>query len=254
MSSLAGDYCNQLKQQFRTLFGAFPPNQAISLGDFGTVKDDQFTFLGNITDAFGVTFDSNEFPDKTAQFILQSEGSTDIEIHAKGDATPTGVSATAGIDVAFTSTHSLLFNAAGVFPAQIENQIKLGNDIMDLFKQGKWQKKFVIVTSLYKGGSTTAIVSATGNSSVDLEASADVQSIDLSDASLKLIVKSSKALALTVVTEGSLTPLFGLSGIQGVFNDDFGPISLRALLPKSPDKPQIDATKDGDFLMFRQIG
>jgi len=117
--------------------------------------------------------------------------------------------------VSFTSTHSVFFNAAGVFPALIENQIKLGNDIMELLKQGKWQKDFVIVTSLFKGGNTTAIVSASNNSSIDLEASADVPSIDLSNASLKLIVKSSKALALTVVTQGSLTPLFGLSGVQG---------------------------------------
>jgi len=95
MSSLAADYCSQLKQQFKTLFCAFPPNLPISLGDFGTLADDQFIFLGNITDAFGVTFESKEFPNNTGQFILQSEGTTDVEIHAKGDVTPTGVSATA---------------------------------------------------------------------------------------------------------------------------------------------------------------
>ena len=253
MSSLADDYCSQLKQQFKTLYAAFPPNQAISLGDFGVMDDDVFVFQGKLTDTFGVTFDSQEFPDHTGQFFLQSEASTDVEIHAKGDATPTGIAATAGINVDFSSNHSILFNAAGAFPAQIENQIKLGNDIMELFKAGKWLKNFVVITSLYKSGSTTAIVSASSNSSIDLEASADVPAIDLSDANLKLIVKHSRALALTVVTQGSLTPLFGVSGIRGVFNPDFGPISLRGLLPKSPDKPRIESTKDGDFLMFRQI-
>jgi len=253
MSSLADDYCDQLKQQFKIEFAAFPPNQPVVLGDFGTLDDHVFVRLGNVTSVFGVTFTGQEFPNQPANFTFTSESSTDVEIHAKGDATPSGVALKAGVDIGFSSKHSVFFNAAGCIPAQIQDQIKLGNDIMALFKAGKWQKNFVVITNLYKGGSTTAVVSASNNSSISLDAQADVPSIDLSDASLKLTVKHSKALALTVVTEGSLTPLFGLSCIQGVFNPDFGPVSLRSLIGPSSEQPRLEATKDGDFLLFRQL-
>ncbi len=157
------------------------------------------------------------------------------------------------IDIKFSSKHSVFFNAAACVPAQIQDQIKLGNDILSLFKAGKWQKDFVVVTNLYKGGSTTAIVSASGSASIGLDAQGDIPVIDLGDASLKLAVKHSKALALTVVTQGSLTPLFGLSGLQGVFNPDFGPIALRAFVEPSTEQPRLEPTKDGDFLGFRQL-
>ena len=253
MSSLADDYCNQLKQQFKVEFAAFPPNQPVTLGDFGTLDDHVFVRLGNITNVFGVEFTPEEFPKQPANFTFASENATDVEIHSKGDVTPSGVAVKAGIDIGFSSKHSVFFNAAGCIPAQIQDQIKLGNDIMGLFKVGQWHKDFVVITNLFKGGSTTAVVSASSSSSISLDADASVPTIDVTDASLKLTIRRSKALALTVVTQGSLTPLFGLSGIQGIFNPDFGPVSLRGLIGQSGQTPQVETTKDGDFVLFRQL-
>ncbi len=107
MSSLADDYCDQLKKQLKVEFAAFPPNQPITLGDFGTRDDNVFIRLGNIVDVFGIAFAAKEFPDQPANFTFTSESSTEVEIHAKGDTTPSGIALKAGIDITLVQNRFL---------------------------------------------------------------------------------------------------------------------------------------------------
>jgi hypothetical protein len=85
------------------------------------------------------------------------------------------------------------------------------------------------MTALMKAENTTIAVSSSSNSKISFDASSDnIARIDLTDASLSLSVTHIKDVALKVTTTGGLTPLLGLSAIQGgIFSHDhFGPLSF----------------------------
>lgn len=171
----------------------------------------------------------------------------DISIKAGGTA---GGAINASIEIKFSSKHAVLFNAAGCVASSIENQVALAAEIMKLLGAGKWQKKYVVITTLIAAESTTAIASSSSSATIVLEGKTpDIKSVDLTDASVKLLMTRSKDIALEIVTAGNCTPLMGLSGVKGsVFGpDECGPLkllndSMRALIGNQKEQ-----------LMFMQI-
>jgi len=148
----------------------------------------------------------------------------DVEFHAAGDATPTGVPVKAGLDISFSSKYSVFFTAAQCLPSYVADQVTLANTILDLYRQGKWQRKFALITGALQAGATTVVISASDNASIGLEASAaGIARIDLSDASLKLSLTRARSVGFKAVTENGLTPLIGLSRIQGIFDEQLKP-------------------------------
>jgi hypothetical protein len=246
MSALATDYCELIKKHLRVLYANFPPSDPLSLGDFGVLESDLFVRLGNIADVFGIAFGSRTGT-ATGTIRFASAGTVELVVKAGGRA---GNIVNASVEVTFSSRHAVLFNAAGCCASSIENQVALAPKIMRLLEHRKWQRRYALVTTLVAAGSTTAIASASSQGVIVLEGKTpDIASVDLSDASIKLSVRRSKDISLAVVTEGSCSPLMGLSAIKGnVFGpDEFGPLrfldeSARALLGDQPEQ-----------LMFMQI-
>jgi hypothetical protein len=246
MSALATAYCEAVKKHLRVLYASFPPNEPLALGDFGVLENDLFVRLGNIGDAFGITFTSR-IGTATETISFSSAGSVHIDVKAGGRLS--GV-VNASIEIKFANQHAVLFNAAGCTPSSVENQAALGSEIMTLLKEGRWQRKHALVTTLIAAGSTTAIASGSNEGAIVLEGrTPEIASVDLSDASIKLSVRRSRDISLEVVTEGHCSPLLGLSAVKGnVFrSDEFGPLrfldaSVRVLLSDQPEQ-----------LMFMQI-
>ena len=228
MSSLAAEYCTQIKDNFKKFFAAFPPNDPLELGDFGILNSDIPTRLGNIK-KFGITFTPRHGIAEASLVDFTSKGSVEVEFSAAVEASPGTVPIKAGLEIKFSRENSVFFNAAKCTIDAIEDQVALGEQILKLHEAGSWDKNYVVVTSLMKAASTTIVVSSTSNSSIKFEASTPgVKEIDLADASLKLSIKRFKDVALKIPTSGGLTPLIGLSKIHGgIFSpDDFGPIKL----------------------------
>jgi hypothetical protein len=240
MGSLAVEYCEQLKRHFKKFHATFPPNEPLKLGDFGVLHDDVFERLGNVRSRFGVDF-AERLGLATAPLIdFSSKGSVEIEFTAAGGTTGGGVPIKAGIELKFSRSDAVFFNAAACTFDSIEDQVELGERILKLYDDGRWERKFVVVTSLMRAGATTIVVSSSSNSSITLEASTPgVAAIDLADASLKLSIKRLKDVALKIVTAGEITPLIGLSKIHGgIFSgDDFGPERLRLERAASAARP-----------------
>ena len=251
MSSLASDYCDQLKKNFKVLYAAFPPNEPLKLGDYGVLNDTVFVRIGNVSD-FNIDIGTpREFPEHKSNLDFSSEGSVEIDFRAKADTATPPIKA--GIDISFSSKHSVFFNAAGCVPTSIEDQAALGNAIFALLKADKWQKKFCVATSLMKAENTTTAVSSSSNSKISFDASSDkIANIDLTDASLSLSVTHIKDVSLKVTSTGGLTPLLGFSAIQGgIFSSDhFGPLSFMSKLATAPATESI-SQQSGFF--FGQI-
>jgi hypothetical protein len=250
LSSLASDYCDQMKSNFKILYAAFPPNEPLKLGDYGLLNDTVFVRIGNVSDLQVDIGTPREFPDQKSNLDFSSEGSVEIDFHGKADTANPPIKA--GIDISFSSKHSVFFNAAGCVPTSIADQVALGSKIFALRDAGKWQDKFCVITSLMKAENTTIAVSSSSNSKISFDASSDkIANIDLTDASLSLSVTHIKDVSLKVTTSGGLTPLLGLSGIhQGIFSPDkFGPFQF--LSTGAAVAPQSAPTQSGQ--VFGQI-
>jgi len=235
MSSLASEYCDQLKQNFKTFYAPFPPNQPVQLGDYGVLNGNIFVPIGRVSDLGIDTGSIRRMPERASDFEFTTEGSVDVEFHAAGGATPTGVPIKAGLDISFSKKFSVFFTAVKCIPTFIENQVSLGNSVVQALQSGRWQRKFVLITSLVEAGSTTIVVSAADQSGISLEASsAAVPAIDLGDLSVKLAIKSTRSIGFKAITQGGLTPLIGLSKVKGVFGSDFGPFAAPAAPGANP--------------------
>jgi hypothetical protein len=226
MSALGAIYSDDIHHHFKTLYATWLPNEPLQIGDIGLLQDNLFVRTGDIKTDFGISFDVREFADQKATYEYSSSDSTSIKFNAKGSTGPSGPPVKASLEIDFSSKNSVFFNAAECVPQSLKDQIALGNAVMDLFKAGKWDANYAVITSLLKAGSTTVIVSGSESSSIVLEAQSDsVQQINLGDASIGLQIQHESNVAYKVVTQASLTPLLGLSKVQHKFfgGDHFGP-------------------------------
>jgi hypothetical protein len=240
MSSLASEYCDQLKHNFKTFYAPFPPNQPVRLGDYGVMNGNTFVPIGTVAD-LGLSIGKvRQIPERASDYEFTTEGSVDVEFHAGGSGSPGGVPVKAGLDISFSKKFSVFFTAAKCVPTFIEDQVALGNAIVNLLQNDKWQRKFVLITSLLEAAATTIVVSAADQSSISLEASsAAATAIDLGDVNLKLSIKSAKSVGFKVITQGALTPLIGLSKVTGFFQDNFGPFALAPAAGAPPTAPVL---------------
>jgi hypothetical protein len=224
MSAIGSIYAKEVKDNLSLWYAKFPIGESIVLGDFGLINDFLFERLGNITKKFGIKFDTRSGGD-VSQLNFASHKGVAVAFHAKVNQ-PGGVPIRAGVDFDFTSEDALYFNCAGCTAESVEDQVALGDQILRLMNDGKWDKKFAVVTTLMHAESSTIVMSASSSASLKLQADSDaISSINMGDASLKLEVTMQRDLAIQIVTQGKLTPLLGLSGIHGsIFDDDtFGP-------------------------------
>lgn len=241
MSSLAAEYCDQIKKHFKKFHATFPPNETVRLGDYGVLYDDVFVRLGNV-ERLGMQFGVREGVSQASLVDFTSKGSVEVEFGAAADAGVGTAAVKASVEIKFSRENAVFFNAADCTIDAVEDQVAFGAEILKLKKADRWEKKYAVVTSLLRAKSTTIAVSSSSNASIKFEASTpSVKEIDLADASLKLNVKRVKDVSLKIVTGGDLVPLIGLSKIQGgiLETDDFGP--LRMLIPGQKNPAPADA-------------
>jgi hypothetical protein len=236
-------YCKQLRRHLTGLHANFPPNRALALGDFGVNRDDVFHRLGNIQQ-LGISFSVIDGA-PTSNVLFKSEGAVDVEFIGKGEMTPAGAAARAGLDIRFSRKDAVFFNAAGCTMPQIDDVNAVGRALIERLHRGEWDSSFLVVTSLVRAARTTAIASTSSGSEVKLEATADtISNIDLADANLSLQIKRSRNTALEIVTASAQTPLMELSQVRGWLRDTFGPAALTAPSEAPPEPFVFVADED----------
>lgn len=215
--SVATDYCNQIRDGLRR-HANFPPDLPVALGDFGRIRDDVFERLGNISQ-LGLTFGVVEGVGKSS-YSFKSEGGIDISLFAKGELGPEGTPlARAGLDLKFSRANAVFFAASGVTTKVIADLRALEAQLIQLLDEGQWEADFFVVTELSAAAKTTAVASASADSSIRLEASSpSLEMIHLGDASLELQVKRSRSTGLEIITESGHTPLMQLARLRGWFS------------------------------------
>lgn len=203
-------YTRELKEQFNYL-ATWLPGTPIELGDIGILKNFQFTKISNLIE-LGIAFEI--VTDETKSDIEHSSsGAVSITTKASGAVAPHGSTLgdlDAGITVEFSKENAILFKANGTTSPCIKNQIALGKTIIELYKQGKWDKDWSVITEKVDSESATILISSSSASKVELKAKGKIESakLDIADAGLGFELTFSKDLSTKIIAEDSITPLF----------------------------------------------
>lgn len=212
MNGIADIYTEEVHGNI-DLYATWPPGEMLSLGDYGELRENQFERKGNVSNDFGVSFKVKKYP-SNANYKFASLGKVQTAFNPKAQASLQGIVKilNASLDINFSDSKAVFFNAANCSQSLIDDiEFKLAKEIISLYKKSKWNPDWVIVSKLISADSTTAIISGSGSASISLEASTpQVPMINLADASIGLTSKSEKDIGFSVITQGGLTPLFGL--------------------------------------------
>lgn len=216
MTSAQGQYTNEMKKNFG-YYATWNPGVPLKLGDIGTFSDNVFTRLSNLADR-GIDFEIRTDETKTP-LEHNSEGSVSVTTKLSGTVAPQGSVLTnldAGIIVEFSKENSTLFKANNTTSPSIKDTIKLGEQVLKLYKEGKWNKNWVIVTELVEAENATIIISNNSNSKIELKANAniDAPTLDIADAEFKFSTQFSKGLETKIISAAGLTPLFKVMGMK----------------------------------------
>ncbi|ULQ51779.1 hypothetical protein [Flavihumibacter fluvii] len=148
-----------------------------------------------------------------------SENEVNIGTKLAGKAPAVGsvlTDAEAGFVIDFKSEKGVVFKANGYKTHQVTNLGEIEKFILPKFKQGNWEKDWLIVTQLVEASSATIIISNSSNGKLELKASAGVgaANLKLTDASLGLTVARETGSTLKFIAQEGLTPLYRLMGIR----------------------------------------
>lgn len=220
-NSIAKIYANTVKKNQKILYGVWEPGFPVQLGDFGVMKGNIFTQLGNISEFeelknFDLIIRKDDTKDE--KFFTSKKG-VEFMLTPKGNGVVNGAQVNASIDVKFSKENAVFFNAAECVFELIENKYQLGQELLKIHKKDKhkWRKEFVVVTDRVLTKRALILISTSSDFSIKLEADANVPVIDLAKVSLGLKVSKQKSTGYKVITEEGIIPLIGLSKIKRPF-------------------------------------
>jgi hypothetical protein len=226
--SLARNFANKIRREITGLHANFPPARKLELGDYGRIEDDVFQPQGNIRQ-LGINFGVRP-GDSETNFEFSSDDAVEVEFVLKGEVRPGGVpAARAGLEIRFSREEAFFFSAAGCVIDQMENQVAVGQELVQQLRDGAWEADYYVVTNLVRSKSTTLVASASKNSEIKLEAKSDaIQEIDLADAGVGLRRKSKRNTSFEMITESGHMPLMQLSRLRGFRRDEFRPSAIES--------------------------
>jgi hypothetical protein len=219
MGSPAATYVRGLHQKF-DFYAAWPPNQARRLGDIGRMADGQFQRVTSL-ELLGISFAERQGP--TGSDLSHTSGSSvSIKLKAQGETLP-GTSipnAKAGALVEFSSEGAFVFQAAAPAVREVEDQVRLADEILRLFRKfenGKrvWNEDWCVVTELMTTSKVTVLVSSSGSAKVELSADGiPAGQAPLATLGGTLSVVTQHGEVTSVLAEANLTPLFRISRVK----------------------------------------
>ena len=224
-----------LKTEFRKHFtnheANYPVSRPIELGDYGVIVNGYYSRKGNIRSK-GVTFTARPRSTGTSHEAFKSEGSVEVESNVKGTISADGVPiVNASIDLTFNNDKSIFYSSADVHYLEIDNVDDVGNQILNLYDNDQWEKRFVVVTTVIEANN--AIIAISGQSGAKAVITADspaIEEIDLGDASVDFTISATSTVQYDISFNGPCQIGFALSKVhKSLFgNGGFDPHTLAA--------------------------
>jgi hypothetical protein len=123
----------------------------------------------------------------------------------------------AGFRITFENEASYLLMTKGTSIDIIENTAELGSRIMKLYRDGKWNRNWLVLAQIVNAEITTLLISRRRNSVFEIRADGNFTgfSSDLVNADIKFSMVANSSLYTSIVGhQGPFNPLFKLLGVR----------------------------------------
>ena len=188
----------------------------LKLGDVGKMENGVFVPYTSL-EKKGIIIEDRKGKRKSGKLDLSSEKGIKIHTHAKlkGDAEVIELNGELAYQIEFTKANTFVFRAEGIKTDIIINHEEIEEQILKLYKEKKWNKDYVIVTSVTSAESITILLSGESGVTTSLSASGkfNLSQMDIANASIGFGVSSTKKLAIELVGEKETTPLYKVRGL-----------------------------------------
>jgi hypothetical protein len=211
MTDLAENYTREIREHMAQL-GTWRPNERLPLGALGVMVGDRFVRQSDLRQEFGLTLGVTQSTQE-GNLSHHSEGGVNVKVGAGGEGTDPGstlIKAGTDIHVTFLKQNAILLDLVDCISHRIEDQLTLGRQILQLWKEGLWKPEMCTVVELVEARSTTAILASGSKGGVSLKATAEAKisgAISLADARLGLQLVRSEGIGLELVAAPEATPL-----------------------------------------------
>jgi hypothetical protein len=216
-------YVNGMKRRFRNYFAAWPPNESFKLGDVGVLDGNIFIRIKSLEAAdINIGFTERPDPDPSSMDVI-SESGVSLVVKAAGEvnkiALPNIPKGEAGLGIEFTGSGAFILKAPATYMPSIEDIDKLGKEIIEAFRRGRWNINWVVIVRIVKAPTASIIVSRSSRSKIELSATGDLGSgpVDLGNANLTFNLRSLSGDIFQTIGATNLTPLFQLARIKKRF-------------------------------------
>lgn len=218
-------YVNGIKKQLNNYYGAWLPSTRYELGDVGLVKDNLFEKVTSLKN-LGISFKESPASHSTKIEYVSESGVSRV-IKAAGQLNPNLPNipeGQAGIGIEFSKEGAFIIQAEESYEPFIEDLVKLEKDISQVYQEGNWKSRWVVITQLIRTPNATIMISNTSQSKIELSAEGDVtlQGISLGNTQAKFAVRSETGNVLKFIDAEHITPFFKLLQIAArpwpVFN------------------------------------
>jgi hypothetical protein len=187
-------------------FATWLPATIVELGDVGVWDGGRFRKVGSLKELGMPHSEIREGTPEDVSYSASAKRADGIDISA-GIPKPLGKGELA---IQFTSEGGFVFEAIGLRNVEIADRLAMADGMLKAYREGRWQKDWMVVEALFAAQSATIIVSEDNASEVVLKAKAKVPSgvLPLADPKLGLTVTSSKGKLVHVLAADNLHPLY----------------------------------------------
>jgi hypothetical protein len=203
-------YTDEIERRFGYT-ATWLPGTPLLLGDIGVMKDHVFTRVAHLSD-FQISFETRE-DNSSDDLDYTSKGSVSVTAKLSGTLPPVGSTLTevdAGIIVDFKNENAILFDVAGATTSMIKNTVKVGEEVLKCYREGKWNKHWVVNTELVNVTSGTILISNSKDARIELVANAniDAKALDIANVAFDFGATFTRGMDTKIIAQQGLTPLF----------------------------------------------
>jgi len=188
-------------------FATWLPSTAIALGDIGVLQSGRFRRVASLNELGVVLTDVREGMPENVSYSASAKRSDNISVGSRMVAPL----ASGELSITFAGEGGYIFEAMNMKQIEVANRLSLASSILKIYDEGRWQKEWLVIDSLYRAESATILVSEDVSSEIVLKANAAMLPaglLPLADPNLGLGIASSSGKIVHILAANNLNPLY----------------------------------------------
>ena len=213
MISVQRRYAETLHESFPTYYANFPPNNPVSVGDFGILANGIYTRAGSLRKSFGISL-AKPTIGSPATFQFSSKQGVQVDVGA-GAQLAAGATGSASGSVKFGAAGAVFFVAAGCRVESFPDELLLRDIIRDLYLQRRWESKWALVTQRVSADALNMMTAEEEGAFIEFQAQGTGH-IDFTDAAVagRLREGKSRSIGFKFVAAKGTTPFVKLLRVR----------------------------------------